>query len=83
MKCCVQIEVCGATAKAHGWDNAELLPGVKVNTDAMARTTELVQEGFVQDLGIGSKVFAKPKPKAFGALSADHTDRWTVTFMKT
>jgi len=48
MNCCVQIEVCGATAKAHGWDNAELLPGVKVNTDAMARTTQLVQEGFVK-----------------------------------
>jgi intracellular sulfur oxidation DsrE/DsrF family protein len=44
----VQIELCGATAKAHGWGNADLLPGVKVNTDAMARTTQLVQEGFVK-----------------------------------
>jgi hypothetical protein len=26
----------------------DLLPGVKVNTDAMARTTQLVQEGFVK-----------------------------------
>ena len=44
----VQIELCGATAKAHGWGNANLLPGVRVNTDAMARTNELVQRGFVK-----------------------------------
>jgi len=43
----VQIELCGATAKAHGWGNADLLPGINVNTDAMARTTQLVQAGFV------------------------------------
>ena len=48
MKRGVQIELCGATAKAHKWGNADLLPGVKVNTDAMARTTQLVQEGFVK-----------------------------------
>jgi hypothetical protein len=28
--------------------NADLLPDIKVNTDAMARTTQLVQEGFVK-----------------------------------
>ena len=44
----VQIELCGATAKAHHWGNADLLPGIKVNTDAMARTTQLVQQGFVK-----------------------------------
>jgi len=44
----VQIELCGATAKIHNWGNAELLPGVKVNTDAMARTTQLAQQGFVK-----------------------------------
>jgi intracellular sulfur oxidation DsrE/DsrF family protein len=44
----VQIELCGATAKAHGWSNVDLLPFVKINTDAMARTTQLVQEGFVK-----------------------------------
>jgi intracellular sulfur oxidation DsrE/DsrF family protein len=44
----VRIELCGATAKAHHWGNADLLPGIKVNTDAMARTTQLVQEGFVK-----------------------------------
>ena len=44
----VHIELCGATAKIHNWGNADLLPGVKVNTDAMERTTQLVQEGFVK-----------------------------------
>lgn len=42
------IELCGATAKVHNWGNADLLPDVKVNTDAMARTTQLVPEGFVK-----------------------------------
>ena len=44
----VQVELCGATARAHNWGNADLLPGIKVNTDAMARTTQLVQCGFVK-----------------------------------
>ena len=44
----VRIELCGATARVHGWGNADLLPFIKVNTDAMARTTQLVQEGFVK-----------------------------------
>lgn len=48
MKRGVQVELCGATAKAHHWGNADLLSGIKVNTDAMARTTQLVQEGFVK-----------------------------------
>ena len=48
MKQGVQIELCGATAKAHHWVNADLLPGVMVNTDAMVRVTQLVQEGYVQ-----------------------------------
>jgi intracellular sulfur oxidation DsrE/DsrF family protein len=42
----VQIELCGATAAANHWGNADLLPGVKVNTNAMVRVTELEQEGF-------------------------------------
>ena len=42
----VQIELCGATAAANHWGNANLLPGVKVNTDAMARVTQLEQKGF-------------------------------------
>ena len=48
MKRGVQIVFCGATAHAHKWGNWDLLPGIKVNTDAMARTTQLVQEGFVK-----------------------------------
>jgi intracellular sulfur oxidation DsrE/DsrF family protein len=44
----VQIELCGATARIHKWGNADVLPGIKINTDAMARMTQLVQEGFVQ-----------------------------------
>ncbi|PWY55889.1 sulfur reduction protein DsrE [Legionella qingyii] len=44
----VQVELCGATAKAHNWGNTDLLPGIKVTTDAMARLIELVQEGFVK-----------------------------------
>jgi intracellular sulfur oxidation DsrE/DsrF family protein len=48
MKRGVQIELCGATARVHGWGNADLLPFVKINTDAMARTIALVQEGFVK-----------------------------------
>jgi intracellular sulfur oxidation DsrE/DsrF family protein len=47
MKNGVQIELCGATAKAHHWVNADLLPGVKVNTDAMVRLTQLGKVGFV------------------------------------
>jgi intracellular sulfur oxidation DsrE/DsrF family protein len=48
MKRGVRVELCGATAKVHGWGNADLLPGIRVNTDAMARTTELVQKGYVK-----------------------------------
>lgn len=44
----VKVELCGATARAHGWGNADLLPGILVNTDAMSRTTQLVQGGFVK-----------------------------------
>jgi intracellular sulfur oxidation DsrE/DsrF family protein len=44
----VHVELCGATAKVHGWGNADIIPGIKINTDAMARTTQLVQDGFVK-----------------------------------
>ena len=44
----VAIELCGATAKVNGWGNADLLPRVKINLDAMARTIQLVQQGFVK-----------------------------------
>jgi len=48
MKRGVKVELCGATAKAHNWGNEDLLPAIKVNTDAMARMSQLVQEGFIQ-----------------------------------
>ena len=48
MKRGVQVELCGATATAHKWGNDDLLPEIKINTDAMARMSQLVQEGFVQ-----------------------------------
>ncbi|TCM42676.1 DsrE family protein [Kribbella sp. VKM Ac-2568] len=44
----VKVELCGATAKAHGWGNEDLLPDIVVDRNAMARTTQLVQEGFVK-----------------------------------
>lgn len=44
----VKMELCGATARANGWVNADLLPDIEVNLDAMARTIELVQQGFVK-----------------------------------
>src|SRR5215469_8833398 len=44
----VQVELCGATAKEHHYGNGDLIPGIEVNRDAMARTTQLVQQGFVK-----------------------------------
>ena len=42
----VQIELFGATAAANHWVNANALRGVKVNTNAMVRVTQLEQKGF-------------------------------------
>jgi intracellular sulfur oxidation DsrE/DsrF family protein len=47
MKQGVQIEMCGATAAGHNWGNSDFIPGVKVNTDAMARIAQLAEEGFI------------------------------------
>lgn len=44
----LHVELCGATAKAHHWVNADLLPNIPINTDAMARVIQLVQAGFSQ-----------------------------------
>jgi intracellular sulfur oxidation DsrE/DsrF family protein len=44
----VNVELCGATAAVHYWGNADLLPEIKVNTDAMARMSQLAQEGFIE-----------------------------------
>ncbi len=37
-----------ATAKDNNWVNADLLPGVRVNTGAIVRLIQLAQEGYVQ-----------------------------------
>ncbi|WP_205876147.1 DsrE family protein [Mycobacterium camsae] len=43
-----RFELCGATARAMGWGNADLIPGIRINRNAMARLTQLVQQGFVK-----------------------------------
>jgi len=42
----VRLELCGATATGNHWGNANLLPGVKVNVNAMVRLTQLERQGF-------------------------------------
>ncbi len=44
----VQVEECAVSMKAHHWGNENLLPGVLVNTGAVGRIIQLVQEGYVQ-----------------------------------
>jgi intracellular sulfur oxidation DsrE/DsrF family protein len=44
----VQVELCGATARIHHWGSEDLLPAIKVNTDAGARMIQLVQQGFAK-----------------------------------
>jgi intracellular sulfur oxidation DsrE/DsrF family protein len=44
----VRFEECGQTARDNDWVNADLLPGVSVNSGANARIVQLVQAGFVQ-----------------------------------
>jgi uncharacterized protein len=45
----VQIEECAETMLDNHWRNADLLPGVKVNTGAILRIVQLVQQdGYVQ-----------------------------------
>src|SRR5258708_13577395 len=48
MKRGVHFELCGATAKVHNWGNEDVLPGIKINTYAIARMTQLSQEGLVK-----------------------------------
>ena len=43
----VLVELCGLTARFHGWGNADTIPGVRINTDAIARTSRLVHDRFV------------------------------------
>jgi intracellular sulfur oxidation DsrE/DsrF family protein len=47
MKQGVQIELCGNSAKANNWVNADLLPGVMVDAGAIIRLTQLAWEGYV------------------------------------
>ena len=42
----VQIEECALTMKGNNWSNKDLLPGVKVNTGAVARLVQLSQNGY-------------------------------------
>jgi intracellular sulfur oxidation DsrE/DsrF family protein len=44
----VQIEECAVSMKGHTWGNENLLPGVKVNSGAVGRLIQLMQEGYVQ-----------------------------------
>lgn len=44
----VQIEECAVSMKNHAWGNEDLLPGVKVNSGAVARLIQLIEEGYVQ-----------------------------------
>jgi len=48
MKAGVDFEECGETMRVKGWTNADLIPGVKVNTGANFRIIQLVQDGYVQ-----------------------------------
>lgn len=43
-----RFELCGQTARDSGWVNADLLPGIAVNSGANFRIIELVKDGFVQ-----------------------------------
>ena len=44
----VQIEECAVSMKNHKWGNEDLLPGVKVNSGAVGRLIQLIEEGYVQ-----------------------------------
>ncbi len=44
----VRFELCGETARENKWVNADLLPGIAVNSGANFRIVQLVQDGFVQ-----------------------------------
>ncbi len=44
----IQFEECGQTARTNGWVNADLLPGVKVDSGANLRLVQLQQDGYIQ-----------------------------------
>lgn len=43
----VEVELCAETMRLNGWRNADVLPGIKINTGANFRLIELAQQGFV------------------------------------
>lgn len=43
----VQVEECAVTMKGNNWGNANLLPGVKVNSGADGRIVQLEQAGYI------------------------------------
>ena len=50
----VQVELCGATARIHHWGNEDLLPGIKVNTDAGAQDDSAHPPRFRENHRIGT-----------------------------
>ena len=44
----VRFEECGQTARNNGWVNADLIPGVLVNSGANLRLVQLQQDGFAE-----------------------------------
>ena len=44
----VSVEECAETMRDMGWTNADLIPGVRVNTGANVRIVDLVPDGFVR-----------------------------------
>ena len=44
----IAFELCAYTAYNNHWVNADLLPGVKVDSDVLIRLINLTQEGYVQ-----------------------------------
>ncbi len=44
----VDIEECAVSMRGNGWTNEDLLPGVKVNSGAVGRIVQLVQQGYAQ-----------------------------------
>jgi intracellular sulfur oxidation DsrE/DsrF family protein len=44
----ISFELCAYTAYNNDWVNADLLPGVKVDSDVLLRLMYLTQDGYVQ-----------------------------------
>ena len=44
----VEVELCAETMRLNHWRNADILPGIKVNSGANFRLIELLQQGFAE-----------------------------------